>query len=264
MKKTFILILLGLTYSSLGWSGDDIEDNSFLVEEAYNQDPGVMQFIFTYQAFNKSKDTNFSFTNEMPLGSQTHQFSYSIPYNHLDATGINGLGDVQLNYRYQLLAEEKIAMAPRLSLILPTGDYKKGLGTNSVGLQFNHTLSVQINPRLMNHWNMGFTYTPTYKEPSVNATDSTLSFNFATSFVYLCSKTFNLMAEFVGNQNETLAEPGKKAIANTFFFVPGFRYAINFDSGLQIVPGLGAPIGFGPSERESAVFVYLSVENKFW
>lgn len=245
-------------------AGDDIEDNSFLVEEAYNQEPGVVQFIFNYQVFKKSKDSNFLFTNEIPLGSQTHQFSYGLPYNRLDASGDKGLGDIQLNYRYQLLADEKLAMAPRLSLILPTGDYKKGLGTGSMGLQFNHTLSAQINPQLMNHWNVGFTYTPSYKETITDSSDSTLSFNFATSLVYLTSKTFNFMVEFVGNQNEALTSPGTKTTTNTFFVVPGFRYAINCPSGMQIVPGLGTPIGLGPSERESSIFLYLSLEDKLW
>lgn len=264
MKKCNFLLIALLLLSHHAWSGDDIEDNSFLVEEAYNQEPGVVQFIFNYQVFKKSKDSNFLFTNEMPMGSQTHQFSYSLPYNRLDATGDKGLGDIQLNYRYQLLADEKLAMAPRLTLILPTGDYKKGLGTGSAGLQFNHTLSAQINSSLMNHWNVGFTYTPSYKEASADATDSTTSFNFATSFVYLHSKTLNFMAEFVGNQNEVLTSPGVKTTTNTFFIVPGFRYAINFPSGMQIVPGIGAPIGLGPSERESSVFLYLSIEDKLW
>lgn len=263
MKKFGITAVALLSLSTLVWAADDIEDNSFLVEEAYNQEPGVVQFIFNYQAFKKSKDTNFSFTNEMPIGSQSHQFSYTVPYNSIDSTKVKGLGDILLNYRYQLLSNENIAMAPRVSLILPTGDYKKSLGAGSVGLQFNHTLSAKINSCLMNHWNMGFTYIPSYKEPS-GETDSTTSFNYGTSFIYLYSKTFNLMAEFVGNLNEKLSSPGVKTAENTFYFVPGFRYAINLQSGMQIVPGLGAPIGLGPSERESALFVYLSIENKLW
>ncbi len=263
--KLLTPLLLGLMiYSPLSWADDDIEDNSFLVEEAYNQEPGIVQFIFNYQGFKKSKDTNFTFTNEIPMGSQTHQFSYTLPYNHLDATSLNGLGDVMLNYRYQLLTSETLAMAPRVSLILPTGDYKKGLGTGSSGLQFNHTLSAKINSKLVNHWNIGFTYTPSYKEPTADTTDSTLSYNFATSFVYLYSKTLNFMVEFVGNQNETLSAPKTKTIANTFFIAPGIRYAINCKSGMQIVPGIGAPIGLGPSERESAYFLYLSIEDKLW
>ena len=41
----------------------------------------------------------------------------------------------------------------------------------------------------------------------------------------------------------------------------GARYAINFESGLQIVPGIAFPIGLGSSEDEYGVFVYLSFEH---
>jgi len=41
------------------------------------------------------------------------------------------------------------------------------------------------------------------------------------------------------------------------------RGAFNFASGLQIAPGIGAPIGLGPSRGEHALFVYLSVEHDF-
>ena len=264
ISKT-VLFALGLVILSAinARANDDIEDNSFLVEEAYNQEPGVVQFIFNYQSFKKSKDTNFSFTTEMPIGTQDHQFSFTAPYNSIDSTSVKGMGDLALNYRYQLLANEQIAMAPRISLLLPTGDYKKSLGTGSVGLQFNHTLSAKINSKLMSHWNIGFTYTPSYKEPT-GATENTTGFNYGTSLVYLYSKTLNFMAEFVGNLNEKLTDPNTKTTENTFYFIPGVRYAINCESGMQIVPGIGAPIGFGPSERESAVFLYLSIENKLW
>jgi hypothetical protein len=44
---------------------------------------------------------------------------------------------------------------------------------------------------------------------------------------------------------------------------PGVRGAIDFASGLQIVPGLAFPFGLGSSRGERAVFVYLSFEHPF-
>jgi hypothetical protein len=44
---------------------------------------------------------------------------------------------------------------------------------------------------------------------------------------------------------------------------PGVRGAINFTSGLQIVPGIAIPIGAGPSHGERGVFFYLSFEHPF-
>ena len=42
---------------------------------------------------------------------------------------------------------------------------------------------------------------------------------------------------------------------------PAFRSAIDFQSGLQIVWGLGAPIGVGPSRGDLGLFLYLSFEH---
>jgi hypothetical protein len=56
-----------------------IEDNSFLIEEAYNQEEGVIQYIQAYQYSNRTKNWNYTFTNEIPMPNQTHQFSYTVP-----------------------------------------------------------------------------------------------------------------------------------------------------------------------------------------
>ena len=59
-----------------------IQDNSFFIEEAYNQEPGVVQHIFNLPIdfTNGSREVAPSFTQEWPVFSQTHQFSYTIPY----------------------------------------------------------------------------------------------------------------------------------------------------------------------------------------
>jgi hypothetical protein len=41
------------------------------------------------------------------------------------------------------------------------------------------------------------------------------------------------------------------------------RFAIDFPSGLQIVPGLSFPIGMGPSQGDYGLFLYLSFEHPF-
>src|SRR4051812_47547900 len=66
-----------------------IQDNSFLIEEAYNQEAGVVQHIFNLSlGVDKrhgadEREWLFSFTQEWPLWSQAHQFSYTIPYSWL-------------------------------------------------------------------------------------------------------------------------------------------------------------------------------------
>ena len=44
-----------------------IQDNSFLVEEAYNQNFGVVQHISSFTRFFESKDWNYTFTQEWPV-----------------------------------------------------------------------------------------------------------------------------------------------------------------------------------------------------
>src|SRR5437867_4633696 len=118
---------------------DVLEDNSFLIEEAYNQEPGVVQHIFAafYSNDRRQRGWTFIFTQEWPIFSQEHQFSYTIPSYHLIDDGARqyGIGDVQLNYRYQALEESRIspAFAPEFSLILPSGSRRKGTGNGVVG-----------------------------------------------------------------------------------------------------------------------------------
>lgn len=50
-----------------------------------------------------------------------------------------------LNYRYQLVFKEGIALSPRLSLVLPSGNNKKGLGNGSTGFQINLPLSIRLS-----------------------------------------------------------------------------------------------------------------------
>src|SRR5258708_3269413 len=65
---------------------DGIMDYSFLNEEAYNQDPGIVQHIFNavYSIDDLSQPrqrrTDLSFTQEWPAYGQAHQLSYTVPY----------------------------------------------------------------------------------------------------------------------------------------------------------------------------------------
>jgi hypothetical protein len=237
-----------------------IQDNSFLVEEAYNQEPGVIQHIQSFQYMEGDKWL-YSFTQEWPVPRETHQFSYTIPVARLEAPDRNsGLGDLLLNYRYQAVLKEGIAASPRFSLLLPTGDYKKGLGTDTVGYQVNLPVSVELNDRFVTHWNLGWTYTPNSKSESGEKAD-TFATNYGASLIYLASENFNLMLEAVGSAGEQVAGQGLTAPDNSFFINPGMRFAINCASGLQIVPGISFPIGIGPSEGEYGVLTYLSFEH---
>jgi hypothetical protein len=214
-----------------------IADNSFLIEEAYNQEAGVVQHISAWQRSLRSAAWAYTFTQEWPVGTQTHQLSYTIPVQRTASPSSTGLGDAAVNYRYQLRgAAARVAIAPRLSMLLPTGSSARGLGTGHVGVQLNVPVSVLLAPSLVSHWNAGVTAVP-----------RTTTYNVGASAIWLLRPTFNVMVEM------TWVEQGG---AHDFVVNPGIRWAHNFASGLQIVPGVAFPDG-------KSAFFYLSFEHRF-
>ena len=241
-----------------------IQDNSFFVEEAYNQEPGVVQHILNVPInfINGSREITPSFTQEWPVFSQTHQFSYTIPYAFTEQD--NGMEDMRLNYRLQALTEDEWtpAFAPRLSLVLPTGDRDKGLGTGVVGYETNLPFSKIISDRWTLHFNAGMSVFP-------NAQDHHLTnYNLGASAIYAVSRDFNLMLETVAGWNEDIAE-GELAPeptvdrATTALVSPGARYAFNLPNHAQLVVGLALPIGLTSDSPDWGMFFYCSFEHPF-
>lgn len=233
-----------------------IEDNSFLLEEAYNQEPGVIQHISAFQ-FMKDETWSYTFTEEWPVPKQKHQLSTTIPIMN---TGNTGIGDVLINYRYQAIFTDRLAFSPRFSLVLPTGDYKKGLGSGVLGYQFNLPLSFICSRKLVTHFNLGTTLTPDAKLIAGIKSNNT-GFNYGASAIVLLTETFNFMFEIVGTSNIIKPETGGEYTSNSLFINPGFRYAINCKSGLQIVPGIAVPIGVSDSSGEIGFLGYVSFEH---
>jgi hypothetical protein len=130
-----------------------IEDNSFLIEEAYNQEKGVVQHISNLMhSFTPERDLTYSFTQEWPLSCQDHQLSFTIPRWLLSSDHDGGLGDILVDYRYQLFSRDDwAAVAPRLSIILPTGNKKAGMGSGVVGIQLNLPASKRLSGSLVAH-----------------------------------------------------------------------------------------------------------------
>lgn len=238
-----------------------IQDNSFLIEEAYNQEAGVIQHIQTFQYLEKSNTWEYSFVQEWPVFGQTHQFSYSVLVSHLDdPVNQTDIGDVALNYRYQVPLNETTALSPRFSTLFPTGDEKKSFGAGVVGYQVNIPLSIVLSNKFVNHWNVGTTITPQSKGDG-GADADTFELNFGTSLIWLATEHFNLMFETLWNSTESVLFDGTKEREDGVFINPGVRYAFDFKSGLQIVPGISFPIGLGSASGEYGAFVYLSFEH---
>ncbi|MFN7945955.1 MAG: transporter [Blastocatellia bacterium] len=262
MRKS--LLLLGLTLCLWPLAAQaQIADNSFLVEEAYNQEPGVVQHINTLMR-DRNRNLYYSLTQEWPVFSQKHQVSYTLPMQRV-AGPVNtgrGLGDVALNYRYQLVGNEKIAVAPRVTLLVPTGSATGETGAGSAGFQFNLPVSVQHSKHFVTHWNAGTTITPNARNVAGDRAGTT-GFNLGQSTVWLAKPNFNLLVETVWDSTQTVSGPGAQTREYGLLINPGVRWAHNFRNGLQIVPGIGVPIGVGPSRGERGLFFYLSFEHPF-
>jgi len=265
MRTTVALTGLLLFGASLE-AQERIEDNSFLVEEAYNQGPGIVQHISAF-ARAEGGDWEYSFTQEWPFLSQKNQLSYTVPLAHL-SDGAGGrrtrFGDLALNYRRQLLGVDggNVALSPRISILLPTGDEKTGHGAGGLGFQVNLPLSALLADRLVTHYNAGFTVTPSARNVAGDKASSFGS-HLGASVIVLVTPRLNLMLEGTWARNQEVVGGDLTDGVEEAFLNPGFRYAFNTAGGLQIVPGIAYTIGIGPSEGENGLFLYLSLEHAF-
>ena len=237
----------------------EIVDNSFLVEEAFNQEARVFQNIFSW-TFARDGEWDATFTQEWPLRGMTHQFSYTVPFARAD--GRTGISDVLVNYRYQLLRESTRgpACAPRLSVIVPTGSTANGFGDGVAGLQVNVPFSKQFRD-LYVHWNIGWTWHPRLALIG-GGRESLTSPQVAASGIWRASPMFNVMLEAVVQFEETL-EAGTRTITERIVTVsPGFRRGWNIGDR-QIVVGAAVPVSFGESGRRTTLLTYFSYELPF-
>jgi DtxR family Mn-dependent transcriptional regulator len=244
----------------------EITDNSFLVEEAFNQEAGIFQNIFG--AVRIGGGWGASFTQEWPISTQKHQFSYTVPFGGAD--GVSGIGDLLLNYRFQLWTEEagRPAFSPRISLILPTGDESKGLGNGAVGFQANLPFSKQHGDMYF-HWNAGVTLLPgvngnPQNHPTlVPVDDVTLTSPFlAASAIWRMRPMFNVMVESVLEWPHELVAPGAAARITAFTLSPGARGG--WDIGdQQVIVGAAVPVTWTSGTADAGIFFYFSYELPF-
>ena len=260
----------------------EIKDNSFLVEEAFNQEAGIVQHIFGVTRENGG-GWQFTFTQEWPAPGEQHQLSYTLAYGGMG--GEHGFGDTLLNYRFRVWDEGpgRPACAPRLSLVVPTGrselenldgpQTEPGFGFGSVGLQVNVPFSKQRGDWYW-HWNAGFTWLPRADSPRPIAADATgrrapvgtaarvdlFSPHLAASGIYRLRPMLNAMLESSLDFVESAAGPGTTARETVFTLSPGVRGGWNIGDR-QIVIGAAVPVTFSSGDTSHAVFGYFSFEG---
>jgi hypothetical protein len=243
-----------------------IEDNLYFNEEAYNQEDRVVQHISNGKYTHLSKDFEYTFTQEWPVFSQKHQFSYTIGYSFLGSNRINGIGDILLNYRYQLTGHDDfVTLAPRFSVIIPTGNEKKDLGNGVWGFQINLPASKRISNDFVCHANAGYTFLPGVKTTTtenITYENAHWNINIGGSAIWLATQKFNLILEVLHNISREADGRNAMITSGQTIVSPGFRYAIDVKN-LQIVPGLAVPVTFENGNSDWGAFFYLSFEHPF-
>lgn len=234
-----------------------LEDNSFLIEEAYNQGPRVVQHIGTAEL--QHGTILFAFTQEWPLRGQTHQLSYTIV-----AAQDHGftLGDAAVHYRFQAMGRKgsTVWMAPRLSGLVPVGDAAKQGGNGGWGLEGELPVSWEVGRRLSMHGNLGASWRPS-AENGVGATASTFEPFVGGSAVIFLLPRLNLMAESLWRAGATVIGAGRTARRWDHAVTLGARAGFDLPGGVQLVPG----VAWMPAidEEPTRSFLYFSVEHEF-
>jgi hypothetical protein len=230
----------------------EITDNSFLVEEAFNQEPRIVQNIVG--ATRQDRAWQMTFTQEWPAPGMRHQLSYTVGADSLSGSG--AFSDVYLNYRFQVMEEGAghPAFSPRLSAILPTG--RKLAGEGFGGLQMNLPFSKQHGDFYF-HWNGGFTWRPRGDRPDL------FTPALAGSTIYRLRSMLNLMLESVLTFDADDNDRGGIQRTTSFTLSPGVRGGWNLDDETQIILGLAMPVTFANDKEAVGVFGYFSYELPF-
>jgi hypothetical protein len=259
---------------------EHIRDNAFLVEEAFNQEAGEAQHVFNWIQLHDrtctghTRDFLFSYTMELPLGSQAHQFSFTSQFvngfEHLDgmpATQSGGVGDTFLNYRYQLLSNDDFVWcAPRVSLILPSGDNRFDAGTGELGYQFNLPIS-RYGKNFDFHFNGGYTFTPDVDAvlpASFPLIEHDLrGYNLGGSVFWKPRVDLNFFVETLGLWNDEMDDQGERSNVLQLFVNPGLRYAVCQFDEVEWVLGISVPVGLNEETPDIGGFAYMSIEHAF-
>lgn len=247
------------------WKYRLLQSNSFLVETAYLQEETELQHNFT---FLRSKGGKWSmvFSEEIPLASDRHQLSFSMPAE-LVATGTDGYrgtGDIKIGYNYGLIGDgaSRVTVSPGIGISLPTGSYKKELGAGGPGVSVTVPVSVMLAKRFASNSSFEATYTRSAKNKDGERA-STVSYEVGQSFVWFAKPKLNFLVEAVWERSQAVSGMNARENEYEMLVSPGVRWAHVFKNGLIVSPGVAVPIGIGPSRGERGLFFYIAFEHPF-
>lgn len=221
MARSLLLLLLAAVTAVpvVGGEPSAIEDSNFMPETAWNRSDAVLQ----YTTFFLGRAASHEVTQEWAASSPRHQLSYTIPFY---SERVTGLGDAAVNYRYQLVGSEesRLAIAPRVSVILPTRSSR--FGEKSSGLQVNVPISTTLGGRVASHTNIGASWYADRPQRELNLSQQ--------------------VAIAVSNQVTVTMDAAYTAGSGSRMIVvrPGAQVAFDL-GGLQVAPGIAFPRGGG-------------------
>lgn len=250
------------------------EDNSFLLEEAINQER-VSQYVSNFYFDNlRGGSFLYSFAHEFPLWSSRHQLSYELLYYLQNSTeSINrggGFGDINVSYHFQASGKKAWAMVvPAMTLIIPTG--KSGYGSGGFGGQFNLLVTKSLSRKLVTHYNAGYTFISQadFYQSTITGTPA-LSFekdlhykNLGASLIWYQGRKFNWFIEYISNFLTDIKVDGTSSDRHQLTLNPGLRFAIDHNR-IQIVPGVSTPFIFTDGKfNRLGLFFYISFEPEY-
>ncbi|MCX7984158.1 MAG: hypothetical protein N3A63_04575 [Bacteroidetes bacterium] len=237
-----------------------IEDNSFLLEEAINQSDGALWHSMTLDIASPDQFTAI-YTQEWPLAGETHQLGFTIPFHALE-NSVHGIGDLSLDYRYQLCREQDWAwIAPHFSFFFPTGNYKNDLGHGTFGLGFILPITKRVSNAIMVNSNIGISYLPQAKKsfPTGTITKSLKSALVGFNAAWLLHHHCSFVCEFLCSHFDEIQPHGTTSITNRTLCT-GIRFS--FDIGdVYIVGGMAVPITFTSSSTDYSFIFNVGLEQ---
>lgn len=268
--KNVLTVFLIMIFAGYLFAQDEypesITGNTFLIEDAYNQDARVVQHILKF-SFTKPSDENLIFfAQEWPLFSHAHQIGFSFYYAWLlrGEDVVVPIRPLSVNYRYQLVDEDQwAAMAPRISIVLPL---KKDYPYGNIGYQFNVPVSKRVHEKWIAHVNAGVMLQP---KVDVNLPEkkNIYSYHAGAGLYWLLHPKFNITLEWLSEFRDDYVWDDDwggeiKKNYSIHWINPGVRFA--FHAGpVEFVPGFCVPLQVHGKKKPKTAYLSVSMEHPF-
>lgn len=266
-KLLFFVIILLLTTNKL-WMQEqeenepEIQQFLFYIEEAYIQEMGEPQVGFSFEKWKNEEDNFEAKSSQIDLEFEYGilewmQLEINLPYLSSETKSYgkkisnSGIGDISAGLGFMLSKEESDKLIPTISagleIILPTGEWKKGLGTGGFGLETGFAASKSFDDIYI-HFNAG--YARILSAESASGSFDIDEIEIGSALVYKPEGRFEFIFE-AGLEIEK--ENGESETEK--FIVPGIRYELI--KNLEV--GLGVPFIF-QDEVESRLIIKTQYE----